>query len=266
MIIDANTKIAAILKENSRALDAIISIDPKFERLRNPLLRRIMAGRTSLAMASKFGGCNLEDFFSRLEPLGFVIDREKEAKSTTKEPVPDFIKSLQKELISEMDVRPLISSGKDPLNQILGKIQSLPPGGVLKIINSFEPTPLILLLQKKGFETFTDHLQPDLVVTYFSRKKGHKIDISEARTSDDWEEILRNFEGRIKKIDVRQLEMPLPMHTILEDLDHLSDGSALFVVHKRIPVFLLPEITERGFQYRIREIAEGEVHLIIFKV
>jgi len=39
----------------------------------------------------------------------------------------------------------------------------------------------------------------------------------------------------------------------------------LFVYHKRIPVFLLPELRERNFDYRIKEIAPNEVRLLIFK-
>jgi hypothetical protein len=51
MTINANTKIAPILKQNANALEAIISISKKFEKLRNPLLRKVMAGRTTLSMA-----------------------------------------------------------------------------------------------------------------------------------------------------------------------------------------------------------------------
>ncbi|HRU18311.1 MAG TPA: DUF1858 domain-containing protein, partial [Bacteroidia bacterium] len=79
MTINANTKIATILKQHPDALDVIVSISPKFEKLRNPLLRKIMAGRTSLAIASKIGGCSVNDFFVKLQPLGFEID------STTQE-------------------------------------------------------------------------------------------------------------------------------------------------------------------------------------
>jgi len=66
-------------------------------------------------------------------------------------------------------------------------------------------------------------------------------------------------------VDVRQLEMPLPMHTILEALGTLPAEKALFVYHKRIPVFLLPELEERNLSYRIKEISETEVHLLIYK-
>jgi hypothetical protein len=64
---------------------------------------------------------------------------------------------------------------------------------------------------------------------------------------------------------VRHLEMPMPMMTILETLEKLPDDAALYVHHKRIPVFLLTELKERNFDYRIKEVSEGEVYLLIFK-
>ena len=83
--------------------------------------------------------------------------------------------------------------------------------------------------------------------------------------SRGWDEIADRFSGKIETIDVRELEMPLPMHAIMEALQKLKNDKALFVYHKRIPVFLLPELEEQNFNYRIREIREGEAHLIIYK-
>ena len=55
--INANTKIAHLIKAHPDAMEAIISIIPKFESLRNPELRKEMAGRTSIAIASGIAGC-----------------------------------------------------------------------------------------------------------------------------------------------------------------------------------------------------------------
>ncbi|HSB94019.1 MAG TPA: DUF1858 domain-containing protein, partial [Flavitalea sp.] len=77
MFINADTKLASIIKEKAEALDAIISISPKFEKLRNPFLRKLMAGRTSIATASRIGGCQPSDFFTKLGALGFDIDNSK---------------------------------------------------------------------------------------------------------------------------------------------------------------------------------------------
>ena len=75
MIINPNTKIAALIKQNPEALEAIVSLSPKFEKLRNPLLRKVIGGRTTISMASKLGGCSVDNFFDKLQPLGFEIDR-----------------------------------------------------------------------------------------------------------------------------------------------------------------------------------------------
>jgi len=57
----------------------------------------------------------------------------------------------------------------------------------------------------------------------------------------------------------------MPMMNILEALEVLPNDKALYVHHKRIPVFLLTELKERNFDYRIKEVQDGEVYLLIFK-
>jgi uncharacterized protein (DUF2249 family) len=267
MTINANTKIAPILKQNANALEAIISISNKFEKLRNPLLRKVMAGRTTLSMASRFGGCRLDDFYEKLEPLGFEIDRQTKPVEEKKKPVPQFILSISKEKLKELDVRPVIASGRDPLNIIMQKVKTIQSGEVLKIVNTFEPTPLIMLLQKRGFETYADKISDDHVETYFYKSsKADQPEIKQdAAPPTDWDQILEKFTDEIKIIDVRHLPMPQPMITILETLDTLPPNTALYIYHKRIPVFLLPELEQRGFEHRIKEISDGEVHLMIFR-
>ncbi len=265
--INADTKIATLLKESPDALEAIISISPRFNKLRNPLLRKLMAARTSINMASKVGGCTVNDFFKKLEPLGFTIDKSNVADdSTEQKDVPEFVQKITAADIIELDVRTEIESGKDPLNLIMKAVKPLQPGQVLKLINSFEPVPLILLLEKQGFETYTETINDNLVHTFFH--KNQRIQIKEADTSkagEGWDEMLQRFTDKMETVDVRHLEMPLPMLTILDALDKLPEEKALYVIHKRIPVFLLPELTERKFEYRIKEVGDGEVYLLIFR-
>ena len=266
--INENTKIATILKQHPGALNVIVSISSKFRKLRNPILRKLMAGRTSVAMASKIGGCTPNDFLKKLQPLGFEIKNSTNIveKNETRQ-LPDFLKNIIQEQIVELDVRQVIARGKDPLNIILEKIKSLQPGQVLKITNTFEPIPLMLLLNKQGFESYADVIHDDLVLTYFF--KTNEIKFTEPSIKDDasanWDTVLQRFVGKMKTIDVTKMEMPLPMLTILDSLKDLPDDNALFVYHKRIPVYLLPELAERKFDYRIKEIKDGEVHLLIFK-
>jgi uncharacterized protein (DUF2249 family) len=267
MIINANTKISKILKQDSDALEAIISITPKFEKLRNPLLRKLMASRTSIGMASNIAGISVENFFEKLQSLGFESDRETEPESNTQKPkLPAYFNSLKAEQIIEFDVRPIIDAGQDPLSSIVKKVKSIPQNGALKIINSFEPTPLISLLKKQGFDSFVDKVDEQTIETYFYKTSKADVEIiEEQNNAEGWDELIKKFEMKMQVVDVRQLEMPQPMMTILSAIEKLPEGDALLVYHKRIPVFLLPELKERKFDYRIKELAPHEVRLLIFK-
>ncbi|MBN8851892.1 MAG: DUF2249 domain-containing protein [Sphingobacteriales bacterium] len=266
--INANTRISEVLKGHPAALETIIGISPRFARLRNPLLRRLMAARTSIAAASRMGGCTVNDFFTKLKGLGFVIGKEEESEiSGGMTAVPAFMQKVEAGEVVELDVRPVIEGGKDPLGIILAEIRALPAGMVLKIVNSFEPSPLIILLENKGFQSWTETIEDSLVYTYFFHPESSlpEVAVAESPAADDWEQVIQRFAGRLTTIDVRSLEMPMPMLTIIGALDNLCAGEALFVHHKRIPVFLLPELAERGFEYRVREIDEANVRLLIFK-
>ncbi len=268
MILNVNTKIAAVLKGHPGALEAIISISPKFTKLRNPILRKLMAGRTSLAMAARVGGCSVNDFFERLRPLGFEIDTSVQpSEINDMKAMPQLLKDISPQRLISLDVRPILAAGADPLTLILGKIKELREGQVLEIINTFEPRPLMGLLKKQGFDSYAAIIKNDLVKTYFFKQSDEQTPVQpgKADKSEGWEEMLEIYAGKMEVIDVRDLEMPKPMMTILESLDKLADDKALFVHHKRIPVFLLPELEDRNLAYRINEISEGDVQLLIFK-
>jgi uncharacterized protein (DUF2249 family) len=267
MIINANTKISKVLKENAAALEAIISINPKFEKLRNPLLRKLMAARTSIGMAAKIAGFDVEKFYEKLKPLGFDIDTENQLENNQEKlKLPAFFNTLKPGQIVDFDVRPIIDAGEDPLSLIVDRVKKIPKGGALKIINSFEPTPLISLLKKQGFESYVDQVDENIIETYFYKTSDTAIEINDQEKNDEgWDELLQKFKEKIQTVDVRHLEMPQPMMIILEAIEKLPDDHALFVYHKRIPVFLLPELKERKFDYRIKEEGPNEVRLLIFK-
>jgi uncharacterized protein (DUF2249 family) len=267
MKINATTKIATLLKHDPRSMEAIIRISPKFNKLRNPWLRKLLAGRTTIAMASKIGGCKVEDFFEQLKPLGFEAEEMVQEDSDKSSTPPPWLLTVTQQEMEELDVRPLLEAGKDPLKQILRALRTLPKGHVLKIANTFEPTPLILMVGKKGFTSYSEVAAEDLVFTYFFKASEAEEGTGEdsLQREDDWEELFSRFDAGLVAIDVRDLPMPQPMMQILEALETLTPSHALFVEHKKIPVFLLPEIKERGFNYRIKEIEDQHVQLLIFK-
>lgn len=263
-VIDQHTKIAFLIRNHPDALETIIRISPKFNKLRNPVLRKLLAGRASISMAAAVAGCSVNEFLDRMKPLGFQSSSGTSTAEIKK--APAWLLNAKPGTIVDLDVREFLQKDRDPLPHIMKKLRSVKKGQILKIINSFEPRPLMDLLEKQGYDSFAEKMDPQLVETYFFRR-GDETSIPEVKTvaTTDWEESLRHFEGRMEVVDVRPLEMPGPMMKILEELAKLPADKALFIYHKRIPLFLLPELAERKFTYRLKEISENEVHLLIFR-
>ncbi|HCN85079.1 MAG TPA: hypothetical protein DIT07_15895, partial [Sphingobacteriaceae bacterium] len=168
--------------------------------------------------------------------------------------------------------QPLLAQKQDPLNLIIKNTNTLKEGQCLKIINTFEPFPLINLLVKKGFQYRTERPDAETVITFFIKTDKVQTvietmqDDSISNNDAEFERMILLFEtDKLHKIDVREMEMPLPMIAILEHLKKLKSDEALFVYHKKVPVFLLPELEERGFSYLIQNGADNKVNMLIYK-
>ncbi|HKB70062.1 MAG TPA: DUF2249 domain-containing protein [Thermoanaerobaculia bacterium] len=55
-----------------------------------------------------------------------------------------------------LDVRPILQSGGDPLNEILAAADTVPEGGSLVVIAPFEPMPLYGVMRQLGFSHETE--------------------------------------------------------------------------------------------------------------
>ena len=145
-------------------------------------------------------------------------------------------------------------------------------GERLKIINSFEPVPLIGLLTDKGFLHHTEAIEEDLIVTWFEKTNGDTVMVElppedhGANEQHVFDMVLQQFPNeKVKYIDVRHLEMPLPMIRILESIDTLNDGELLYVYHKKVPVYLLPELNKKDLVFLLNHKSAIELDMLIYK-
>lgn len=166
-----------------------------------------------------------------------------------------------------LDVRPILAGGEDPFNKIMEVVKSVKPNGTLVIINTFEPIPLIHKLENLGFTSRVERVSNDLVHTFFI-KNNTEISLSEDEdtiSNENFDTVFKRYIGKTKHVDVRMLEMPEPMTTILEELEQLPENNCLFVDHKKVPQFLLPELDERGFDILYNKKSDNHLQLLIFK-
>ena len=258
--IQPGTKISAIIKANADAIEAIASINPHFNKLRNPILRKILASRVTISEAAKIGKCSIECFAEKLRPLGFDLQCEELCDKQEQEDRPSHI-----EHHTVLDVRDDLAKGNDPFNIIMKALADDKTGEILLLVNSFVPFPLIKILERKGYTITVRQIADDIVHTYLQKNELNIPDSAhDIPGYQPFDELVKLYEGKMVVTDVRHLPMPQPMLHILEQLEQLPAGKALYVHHKKIPMFLLPELKQNGYKYAIKEDA-GVILMLIYK-
>jgi len=266
MQVTKNTKISHILRENSDAIDTIASINKHFKKLNNPILRKVLAPRVTVEDAASIGKVSTNQFLEKLEKIGFevIYDAQDKTKNVIQDDAP-----ITKELkLVQLDVRPTIESGADPFKEIMQAIKELRDCETLEVINVFEPIPIMSILQEKGYKTWSESVSPNEYHTFFTKETtaSHQEIVADMPIAEgSFEEKMVSFGGNIKEIDVRLLEMPEPMVTILKEIEVLPEGFVLLVNHKKVPQFLLPELKTRNFAWMQKDIEPGLTQLLIFK-
>jgi uncharacterized protein (DUF2249 family) len=137
----------------------------------------------------------------------------------------------------DLDVREDLHRGTEPFSRIVAAVTALGPSQVLVLRAPFESAPLYRVLGQRGFAHWT-----------------------ESRAADDWSVWI--YPDRVG-LDVRGLEPPAPMVRVLETLDRLAPGQRLEVRHDRRPIFLYPQLDERGFAHETDEPEPGLVRIVI---
>jgi len=266
MVVNRNTRISTLIAENSEMIDAIASINKHFKKLKNPILRKVLAPRVTVADAAKVGGVSINTFLNKIAEVGFEIELTNEENNQNNLVAENNNSSMSKDNLVSLDVRPIIEGGNDPFKEIMATVKTLTTEQTLEIVNSFEPIPLINKLKRQGFTTWTEKDNDGTIHSFF--KKEHNVKDEERIVDEvvlDFDEKYKEFVGKLMQIDVRHLEMPEPMTTILEELELLPEGNALFVEHKKVPQFLLPELNARKFEILYNEKSENHIQLLIFR-
>lgn len=151
-----------------------------------------------------------------------------------------------------LDVRDDVRRGQEPFGRIMAAVKALGPDEALVLRAPFEPVPLYGVLAKRGFRHWTEQRAADdwSVTFYRDVPPGARP----ARGSEAPGPAV---------IDVRGLEPPEPMVRVLEAIDGLAPGAELEVRHERRPMFLYPQLDERGFVHETDEPEPGLVRIRI---
>jgi uncharacterized protein (DUF2249 family) len=223
MNIQKTTRISELIKANKECIEALAAVASPLAKLKNPVLRKLMAPRVTIEEAANMGGCSLQDLVRALRPLGFVyLDTDRGNISGTELSKPTWLECLEPAAIVHFDVREMLASGQDPLKEIMRQFKQLEAGKALCIVNTFEPVPLVRLLEKDNVKCYTEKPGDKLFHTYFYKieKESREATMPEGGVITDSETDFASARARYpgeytREIDVRALEMPGPMQDIL---------------------------------------------------
>jgi hypothetical protein len=194
ILVDGDTKLSVVLALHPDVLAYVIELDPHvFRRLEQPLVRRAMAGRLTLARVARMTGKSLSTILLDIHRLlGVELTQDEFARiaksdgdrarwvpaappSLLEHPKPQWAEDL-----SEHDVHVVQANGDEPegesrLRLIAQETLRLTePGDVLLVKHSREPHALYALWDEQGHDRYAEQVAPD--EWWIFVRKGREMD------------------------------------------------------------------------------------------
>lgn len=148
MEITFDTKVYDVLKAYPQLLEVLITLSPRYKKLRNPILRRTITRVASLRQASALGGFTPSELVNSLRievgqnPISDDLIEEEVSKV-----VPIW---AQVEPSLYMNATQLLDEDKNPLQIINKAYKKIKIGEVILLESDFIPSPLIDEIKKKN--------------------------------------------------------------------------------------------------------------------
>lgn len=155
MDITLETKVADLLKYYPELEDKLLELSPVFSKLKNPILRRTVAKITSLQQAAEVAGISPAVLIQELRAAaGFYVYNIENIENNLDDQIEPPIWFDEQRIKNIFDVRPILESGKSPMQEILKLSSNLDNDEILQIITSFKPVPIIEILKLRGFSVW----------------------------------------------------------------------------------------------------------------
>jgi len=168
--ITPQTIVADLLNEYPILEDKLIEIAPVFKKLKNPVLRKTIAKVTSLKQAAVIGNVALPDLINKLrKEVGqeTLISAKDEAIINSDK--PDWI--IEENIKLVYDAREDLENGVHPVSKVVKDIETLSEDEIYLLITPFIPLPLIDIINKKGFISYSEKTEENKFSTFIKRVK-----------------------------------------------------------------------------------------------
>jgi len=166
--ITLESKISDLLNDYEGMKDILIEINPKFEKLNNPILIRTIAKVAGVKQVAIVGGMRPMELLNRLreavgQPLLKEEEGQEEALSTD---APQWITQKPKAIL---DANEILDSNKNPLAELHMALKKIEERELVLIHSDFRPEPLIEEFIKKGNAVYCQEVEDEKFETYIEK-------------------------------------------------------------------------------------------------
>jgi len=164
MEVQITTKIYDLLKEYPFLEDELIKINPRFKKLKNPVLKRTIARVASIKQAAIVGNMEPLELLNKIRVLvGQEEIKDLKIEDDNQETIPEWINKEPKVTINANE---LLDKEQNPLAEANKALKNLNPSETLLIKADFKPQPLIDEFKEKGYKVYSKKESDELFLTY----------------------------------------------------------------------------------------------------
>jgi hypothetical protein len=166
LIITPKTRVGELLDTYPELESVLLELSPAFKKLKNPVLRKTVGKVATLQQAAALGNISVTELINTLrsevgqqlfegEVSGDDINYEKPAWFDPAKVSVSF------------DASPLIDSGQNPMQEVLGQLELTNTGEIFLLTTPFVPAPIIELISKRGYAHYCIASNEGPCSTYF---------------------------------------------------------------------------------------------------
>lgn len=244
--------VADVLAARPGLAGSLAALHPAFGCFRNADAVQSLDGRVTLGDVARMAEVSTSDF------LAFVNGENSAMPETgpTAETRPAWMDGFDEATVPGLDARPILAAGTDPFSEVIALADTVGENDVFVLHSPFDPIPLRRYLGARGFSGFAEKQGHRNWRVVFRRDGGGRQPPLDP--TDKSNTASGSGEGMVN-LDLRGLEPPGPMVTILKTIDKSSAVNEIVVTLEREPLFLFPELVERGWRWtRLDREGEGD--------
>jgi hypothetical protein len=170
LVITPKTKILQLIEAYPHLEDLLIGYVPAFKKLKNPVLKRTVGKITTLQQVASIGNVKVGDLINFLRAdVGQDLLTDS-IDNTYNQIKPDWFN--EGIINQEFDIREMLKSGEQPVNQVLVDLNKMAGGTIYKLIAPFLPAPLIDKAGSLQISHWVVKEDDELFLVYFYQGKS----------------------------------------------------------------------------------------------